>query len=1105
MAHLELPVRPTTRAGSGVPANTLGADGDVYIDSDSGLVYFKSSEAWSNVPISASFSLGAADTVLRMNSAGTAYEFAKLTTANLHASAGIVDTQLATISTAGKVANSATTAASANTASAIVARDGSGNFSAGTITASLSGNVTGNVTGNADTVTTNANLTGPVTSVGNATAIADGALALAKLAATTAGYFPVGADTTGVPTYVAMSGDATLASTGALTLATVTPDKGGTGVANNAAATTTRVGNYAKTETLTGITSVTYPVSGTLATTSDKLSAFAATTSLELAGVISDETGSGSLVFGTSPTIATPDINAGTADSLTSLSIRDTSAAFDVAIAAVSSVALDANRTLTVDMQNAARTLKLAGNLDLAGNLSTAGAYAVTLTATSATNITLPTTGTLATTSNKLSAFAATSSSELAGVISDETGSGALVFGTSPTIITPTIDDYLLLNEESAPSAPAAGKVAVYAKTDKKIYLKNSDGTESEVGSGSGSGEKNYITNPSAKSAITGWTASGSEIAVARTTTAGDLPREYTTGAGIKITAPAGDPTNAYVYYDFTLDDVDLSKKLKIQWAQKTTGTYAAGDLEVVITTQADRTTALHTPITTAIPSADGIFTTSFDASTTATLSLVIRATTDMATSGGIVISDVVVGPGVGVQGAVVEGWQSYTVTHTNLTASSVTNKYRRVGSSGEFSIAFTASGEMGGTVTFKLPTTPSLTIDTSALPSTDTTSVVVGSATMYDSSTGNFYPGTVIYSSTTGVTVQVDTAPTNQLWKDGVPVVWAAGDKGSITFTVPIAEWAGSGTVNLGQNDVEYASNSKSDNTATDTSSLAYGPAGSLIPNGAVGTTYARDVQFTNIQATDQFIFEVLESTAYAWLPIETRIGPFIVQNTESYGVSLSMKSATVVTVYFQPGGARPGATYGASGTPWSDCASYRWRVRKVSGGQAVGFGNATATSLGLVKGGSVPGSTSGTAIAAGYIGELVSDTPTAQTASGYNSATSCASVSLSAGVWLVTATCSGVNGTRPTGAGITSLGWDIYNSTSAAALVTQKYLALWHNTSGDGDSSYGAGALSCLVNLSASATIQLRVRCDEANAGTGTPTASSWAGGLLQAVRIA
>lgn len=55
--------------------------------------------------------------------------------ADIDAAAGIVDTKLATISTAGKVSNSATTATSANTASSIVARDASGNFAASAITA----------------------------------------------------------------------------------------------------------------------------------------------------------------------------------------------------------------------------------------------------------------------------------------------------------------------------------------------------------------------------------------------------------------------------------------------------------------------------------------------------------------------------------------------------------------------------------------------------------------------------------------------------------------------------------------------------------------------------------------------------------------------------------------------------------------------------------------------------------------------------------------------------------------------------------------------------------------------------------------------------------
>jgi hypothetical protein len=59
--------------------------------------------------------------------------------ADINAAAGIVDTKLATISTAGKVSNSATTATASNTASAIVARDASGNFTANVITADLAG------------------------------------------------------------------------------------------------------------------------------------------------------------------------------------------------------------------------------------------------------------------------------------------------------------------------------------------------------------------------------------------------------------------------------------------------------------------------------------------------------------------------------------------------------------------------------------------------------------------------------------------------------------------------------------------------------------------------------------------------------------------------------------------------------------------------------------------------------------------------------------------------------------------------------------------------------------------------------------------------------
>jgi hypothetical protein len=60
--------------------------------------------------------------------------------------------------------------------------------------------------------------------------------------------------------------------------------------------------------TATSVNGTTIPSSKTLVVTTDKISVLAATTSAELAGVISDETGTGALVFGTSPAISDPKV-----------------------------------------------------------------------------------------------------------------------------------------------------------------------------------------------------------------------------------------------------------------------------------------------------------------------------------------------------------------------------------------------------------------------------------------------------------------------------------------------------------------------------------------------------------------------------------------------------------------------------------------------------------------------------------------------------------------------------------------------------------------------------------------------------------------------------
>lgn len=86
-------------------------------------------------------------------------------------------------------------------------------------------------------------------------------------------------------------------------------------------------------------------------------------------------------------------ITGGTIAGITGLGLRDTSAAFDVTLGFTSSVALTAARTLTLDLLNASRTVKLAGNVDLGGNFTTTGSGTIAL---GGYTLTVPATGTAA-------------------------------------------------------------------------------------------------------------------------------------------------------------------------------------------------------------------------------------------------------------------------------------------------------------------------------------------------------------------------------------------------------------------------------------------------------------------------------------------------------------------------------------------------------------------------------------------------------------------------------------------------------------------------------------------------------------------------------------
>ena len=115
------------------------------------------------------------------------------------------------------------------------------------------------------------------------------------------------------------------------------------------------------------------PSGGGDASTANPLSQFAATTSAQLAGVISNETGSGLAVFGTAPTIA-----GGSVTALTSFGVRSTgTGAFDLKLANAENLTVS-DKTLTIQLGDTSRTLILGASPSLSG--TNTGDQTITLT-----------------------------------------------------------------------------------------------------------------------------------------------------------------------------------------------------------------------------------------------------------------------------------------------------------------------------------------------------------------------------------------------------------------------------------------------------------------------------------------------------------------------------------------------------------------------------------------------------------------------------------------------------------------------------------------------------------------------------------------------------
>jgi hypothetical protein len=389
------------------------------------------------------------------------------------------------------------------------------------------------------------------------------------------------------------------------------------------------------------------------------------------------------------------------------------------------------------------------------------------------------------------------------------------------------------------------------------------------------------------------------------------------------------------------------NKKLKVEfYFTSSTDVYYVSvrkaGVRVPLSTDSVGATALPTSTT-------GKFVAYFDTDNSGSWTVHLTRVTGSGSS--LQFTNVVVGPGIQPQGAVVGEWTSYTPTFSGFGTVTTQNfLWRRVGDSIQIEGTFQAGTVAATAASITLP----LSFTYSKFPNANGWGTSVGHYNNNQTTSG-----IVLAAAAGGNLLNFAGAGTTTVTATGTTVAGASSGVVTLFAQVPIDQWAGSGTVQLAQNDVEYAYNTSGLTTAGGSNTLAfgYGPAGAVLGSIA-STTQATSyttmrVRFqTPIQAGDSIVVE-FDGGQNQWMPAPNR-SPWIINNAAVYGVQAVpvFGSLTDVDVLFGNSGQQSlgATTYGSSGSAWSNISTWKWRVRKSSAGAAVGVGLVAKDSAGLL-----------------------------------------------------------------------------------------------------------------------------------------------------------